>query len=293
MGGLFEVDGAKCVKCGACVRDCAFRALRQRADGAPEMAWPDRCMRCQHCLAVCPTGAVAFDGRKAEDSVPTKGLELPSADAVANWLRTRRSVRRFSSADVDRSRLDAILRVLGNTPTDCNARSLTFTCMPDRESMDRFRAGFIKAIERHRDGNRLLPRWLAVPAIKLRNGGEDMFFRSAPGMLIVSSDETAPGVTTPSEDVTIACSNFELLANANGISTCWCGFLNLVQKEVPELLEATVGLRRTTPFYAMLFGVGAVSYPRGVQRDAYARIVYACGDSGVKQDLGLPLIESA
>jgi len=270
----FSLDRAKCLKCGACVRDCAFRALRQDAEGFPQMANLERCMRCQHCLAVCPAGAVEFDGRRPEDSVATKDLALPSAEAVENWLRTRRSVRRFAGEDVDRATLDKVLRALGNTPTGCNARALTFTCFPARESMDSFRSSFIRTIERHRDGNKLLPRWLAVPAIKLRNGGEDMFFRGAPGMLIVSSDETDKAVTTPHEDVTIACANFELLANANGIATCWCGFLNLVQREVPELLEATVGIRRTTPFYAMLFGRPAIRYPRGVQRDGYAKVVY-------------------
>ena len=271
---LFSLDRAKCLKCGACVRDCAFRALRQDAEGFPQMANPERCMRCQHCLAVCPAGAVEFDGRRPEDSVATKDLALPSAEAVENWLRTRRSVRRFASEDVDRATLDKVLRALGNSPTGCNARALTFTCFPARDSMDNFRRGFIRTIERHRDGNKLLPRWLAVPAIKLRNGGEDMFFRGAPGMLIVSSDETDKAVTTPHEDVTIACANFELLANANGIATCWCGFLNLVQREVPELLEATVGIRRTTPFYAMLFGRPAIRYQRGIQRDSYAKVVY-------------------
>ena len=233
MAGIFEVDGAKCVKCGACVRDCAFGALKM-ADGAPRMVFPERCMKCQHCLAICPTGAVTFDGRKPEDSVLMKGLALPTLDEVENW----------------------------------------FTCFPTRAATDRFRAGFISAIERHRDGTRLLPRWLAVPAIRLRKGGEDMFFRGASGILIVSSDETAPGVTTPREDVTIACAQFEMLANAAGIATCWCGFLGLVQKEVPEILEATVGIRRTTPFYAMLFGRPAVHYARCVQRDSYARIDY-------------------
>jgi nitroreductase len=115
---------------------------------------------------------------------------------------------------------------------------------------------------------------VAIPAIKLRNGGEDVFFRGASGILVVSSDETAPGVTTPQEDVAIACSNFELLANANGIATCWCGFLKLVQNVVPELSEKLLGLRRTTPFYAMLFGRAAVEYARGVERGACADIVY-------------------
>ena len=247
MSEIFEIDRAKCVKCGACVRDCFFRALGTGEDGSPRFAHPERCMRCQHCFAVCPTGAVTFDGRRPEDSIPLKGLELPSLEAVENWLRARRSVRRFAAEDVDQELLGRILRTLGNCPTGCNARSLTFTCFPTREATDRFRCDFVRAIEKHRDGNRLLPRWLAIPAIKLRKSGEDM-------------------------DVTIACSHFEMLASAAGIATCWCGFLGKVQEAVPELLEVTVGICRTTPFYAMLFGRPAIRYARSVQRDAYANI---------------------
>jgi nitroreductase len=135
-----------------------------------------------------------------------------------------------------------------------------------------FKADFIRAIEEHRDGDKLLPRWLAAPAIQLRNGKGDVFFRNAAGMLIVSCDERRPGVTTPHEDVVIACSQFELLAQSLGLGTCWCGFLSLVQREVPELLEKTLGIRRTTPFYAMLFGIPAVRYQRTVQRDDEAEI---------------------
>ncbi|MGN0854262.1 MAG: nitroreductase family protein [Kiritimatiellia bacterium] len=271
---ILQIDSARCTGCGACARDCAFGALKRGEDGRPVMAHPERCMRCQHCFAICPTGALAFDGRDAKDALPTRGLALPTAEEVLNWMHVRRSTRRFRDEDVDRAALARVLTALGSTPTGCNARSLTFTCYPDRASMARFRQAFISCIEHHRDGAKLLPRWLAVPAIKLRRGGEDVFFRGASGMLIVSSDETAPGVTTPHEDVIAALTYFEMLAHAHGIATCWCGFLRLVQQEVPELLEATVGIRRTTPFYAMLFGRSALNYPRGVLRDDYARIVY-------------------
>ena len=270
----FEVDASVCVKCGRCVRDCAFKVLASGADGTPVMPHPEKCMRCQHCFAVCPVGAITFDGVRAADAVATQGIGLPGPDAVENWLKTRRSVRSFADEDVDPAVLDKVLKTLGNTPTGCNARALTFTCYPDRAAMKGFRAEFLKAVEEHRDGAKMLPRWLAIPAIKLRKGGEDVFFRGASGILIVSSDETSPGVTTPAEDVVIACSNFELLANACGISTCWCGFLKLMQNEIPELTEKLLGLRRSTPFYAMLFGKAAVKYARGVERGAYAGIVY-------------------
>jgi nitroreductase len=240
----------------------------------PAMPHPEKCMRCQHCFAICPTGAITFDGVKSSDAMEVKGLSLPSAEQVSNWIKSRRSIRRFLPDDVDPAILDKVLKLLANSPTGCNARSLTFTCYPNRAAVDEFRSAFLKAVEEHRDGAKLLPRWLAIPAIKLRKGGDDIFFRGASGILIVSSDETASGVTTPMEDVTIACSNFELIANANGIGTCWCGFLKLVQNEIPELLEKAAGIRRTTPFYAILFGKSAVKYARCVERGAYASIVY-------------------
>ena len=261
------------MRCGLCVRDCAFRALKSGADGYPAIPDETKCMKCQHCFAICPKGAIRFDGKDPADSIPTAGLELPSATAVENWMHTRRSCRAFRDADVDRGVIDRILKTIANAPTGCNARSLTFTCYPTRDAMKSFKERFIHALETHRDGIRLLPRSIAIPAIMLRKGGDDIFFRKAAGMVIVSSDETAPGVTTPHEDVTIACAHFELLAQAHGLATCWCGFLKIVQHEVPEILEATSGISRTAPFYAMLFGYPAVRYTRGTQRDDYAKIV--------------------
>jgi nitroreductase/NAD-dependent dihydropyrimidine dehydrogenase PreA subunit len=269
---LFELDRSRCVKCGLCAKDCFFGALRTGASGFPEMAEPGKCMRCQHCLAICPQGAVAFGGRRSEDSPALEDIELPGAEAMENFIRSRRSVRRYQDGDVDRPTLERILKALGNSPTGCNARSLKFTCIPTRRSMDAFREKFLRVVEAHREGSKLLPRWLAVPAIQMRNGKGDVFFRNAPGMLIVSSDETAPGVTTPHEDVVIACAQFELLAQAHGLGTCWCGFLKLVQNEIPELLSELIGFRPSAPFYAMLFGRPAVSYRRGVQRDGEATV---------------------
>ncbi|MBR4938924.1 MAG: nitroreductase family protein [Kiritimatiellae bacterium] len=267
---LFELDRSRCVKCALCVKDCFFGALKTGEDGFPSMVDPEKCMRCQHCLAICPKGAVTFNGKQPEDSLPVEGLAVPSIVQMENYMRVRRSVRRYRDCDVERQVLERIFKALGNSPTGCNARNLKFTCFATRKAMDEFREKFIRAIEEHRDGEKLLPRWLAVPAIQMRKGRGDMFFRGASGMVIISSDETAPGVTTPDEDVVIACSYFEMLAQASGLGTCWCGFLKLVQREIPELLVKTLGFRPTTSFYAVLFGLPAITYQRGVQRDGEA-----------------------
>lgn len=272
LKNLFQVDTAKCIRCGACVKDCAFGALAKGENGLPVVKQPQNCMLCQHCFAICPNGAVSFDGIKAEDALDVASADIPSAQQMENWMKTRRSMRSFKDEDVDGALIEKILKILANSPTGCNARGLTFNCFPNREAMKKFRKAFIEVLENYHNGTKLLPRFLAEPAIKLRNGKGDIFFRGATGMLIVSCDETKEGVVTPLEDAVIACANFEHLANANGISTCWCGFLKIVQNEVPELLEKILGIRRTTPFYAILFGKGSNKYVRGVERGRYAEI---------------------
>jgi ferredoxin len=273
----FEVDSSVCLRCGACVRDCAFKVLSFDRTGLPSMPHPEKCMRCQHCFAVCPVGAITFDGVKSTDVAAVKDLELPNADQIANWIRSRRSIRKFAAEDVDPVVLDNVLKLLANSPTGCNARSLKFTCFPDRKSMDALRKKFISVIEKHRNGTKLLPRWLAVPAIQLRRGVSDVFFRGATGLLIVSSDKNAPGVTTPNEDVVIACSHFDMLAQANGLGTCWFGFFKHIQEEVPEILPELVGIDETTPFYAILFGYPGTAYKRCVRRDDEAEIEWRNG----------------
>ena len=198
--------------------------------------------------------------------------ELPTLAAVGNWLRLRRSVRQFKDEDADPGTLDAILHVLGNTPTGCNARSLTFSCFPNRRSMRKLRESFLEFVAR--PSQKPLPRWIDVPIQRMRKDGVDLFFRGASGLLVVSSDSGNPAVTTPREDVTLACANFELLANASGIATCWCGYLGLVERELPGLVECLAGVPTGRPFAAMLFGVSCVRYPRGVVRDGAARVIY-------------------
>ena len=62
----FKVS-ALCKGCGACVRDCGFGVLAMK-DGRPVVreGREEQCMNCQHCLAVCPEGAVTINGVEAD-----------------------------------------------------------------------------------------------------------------------------------------------------------------------------------------------------------------------------------
>ena len=57
---MIVIDKSKCVRCGACMRDCIVHVLTKGEDGYPVFRKEDErfCLNCQHCLAVCARGAV-------------------------------------------------------------------------------------------------------------------------------------------------------------------------------------------------------------------------------------------
>ena len=66
----FLLDKNKCTKCGRCINTCSGMVLAFGPDGYPEMKAFERfgwrgCWKCQHCLAVCPQGAISIFDKKS------------------------------------------------------------------------------------------------------------------------------------------------------------------------------------------------------------------------------------
>ena len=78
---------------------------------------------------------------------------------------------------------------------------------------------------------------------------------------------------TPQVDCDAAIAYFDILAQAHGFGTSWCGFLKIIVDTIPEVADI-FGIPRGAPFYAMLFGNPAVDYVRCVDRSSAAKIVY-------------------
>ena len=271
----FTVDHNRCVRCDACVKDCP-RHIIHRADnvndGLPAILprQEQNCLECQHCLAVCPTGAVSVFGLQPHNSIELKAGTLPPASQMHTLLRARRSVRHYKDENVPPSQIDALLATLGNTPTGCNDRSLRFLVVSDRNMMERLRLLVIEALEQQMQRQAEIPAFLPVAVTAYREHGVDELFRGAPHLLVVSATENA---SCPNEDINLALAYFELLAQSSGLGTTWCGYLKFAVDAAPEL-RTPLGLGPQTPFYAMLFGHPNVRYARTVQRDNAAKVVH-------------------
>ncbi len=257
---MVEIDTSKCIRCGECVRDCVAGTLQTGADGFPHFLkeWEDCCLHCQHCLAVCPSGAVSCDGRKDSDCVPAG--PLPGGAEMRNLLRQRRSIRFFRNENVSPEILSKLKESLHWSPTGCNDHRLFFSVVEDREAMDWFRGEAAK---------RLKILWktgiLRVIYPKSRNhvreilDGKDLIFRDAPHLIVASTPWNAPCAES---DPLIALSYFDLYAQSLGLGTCWCGFawhLFRWSGKMRKRLGLPPGYR---PGAVLLFGMPDISYPR-------------------------------
>ena len=256
-----SIDKEKCVRCGLCISDCISGCIAFDNDNYPQTVDEKRCIACQHCLAICPTGALSFADKKPENS------EEVEYNDILRLIKSRRSVRQYKEEEIPAETMTKLKEMLPYIPTGCNSHALHFSVVETKPAMDIIR----KRV------NELLVKTLSYKAIaplldkfsKYKDAlvnGEDVIFRNAPHMVVVSSPVTAPCATV---DPIIALSYFELYAQHLGVGTCWCGFAEVCLKFFPEICEMLEIPSGYKPVYVMLFGTPKVKYQRTIQPEPY------------------------
>lgn len=267
----FQVDTEKCIGCGLCEKVCPGGILHMNADSKCEMDEIDSfgwngCWKCEHCLAVCPRGAISIFSKRPEDSIPTVKPETatPVMDAL---IMNRHSCRRFLKKDVPGETIDAMLQRIGNAPNGGNKQQVEFTLINDRAQMDRFRALAYAEMDRLA-AQGVYPAGFDKPSYEDLKRWEktvrpDMLFCGASYLLIPH----APlGKGEPVEDVMTAAAYFELLCASRGLGCVMMTFPKDALKNMPEIRGM---LRIPEDHYVgvMLgFGWPEIRYARGTQR---------------------------
>jgi nitroreductase/NAD-dependent dihydropyrimidine dehydrogenase PreA subunit len=260
----FEVDAEICAACGLCADDCPAKIIDMET-GQPAIA-PEReenCLRCQHCMAICPSGAISILGVRPEEMQPLPE-RFPDLPALETLIRGRRSVRSYKDENVDPALLAHLLEVAWQAPTGKNDRQVQFTVVDDRKKMAALRTKVMRGIGSLAEKNAMPERlaFFANFARKWEEHGTDIIFRGAPHLLIA----TAPAsCATPAADCLIALTTFDLFAQAHGLGTAWVGYGNwAIDMLVPEVKQE-MGIPADHVFgYCMIFGNPAVQYARTV-----------------------------
>lgn len=264
----FTVDETLCTSCGLCAKDCPIGLIQPDPIRVEQ---PENCLRCQHCMAICPTGALSIEGRKPEGSLPLAKDGFPALEPMIRLVRGRRSIRQYLEKDVDPSVLQQLLEAAAHAPTAVNGQELTFTIVDRRSVMSRIREQVLSRLaECQEEGCIPAHMWfLSSAPTAFFNQGTDLIFRGAPHLLLASAPVSAPAGAT---DIAIALATFELLATSAGLGTVWCGMLKMTLELAPELKPLLDLPTEGVHYYPLLFGYPAVQYARTVQRDRAATI---------------------
>jgi nitroreductase/NAD-dependent dihydropyrimidine dehydrogenase PreA subunit len=261
----FKINLETCTKCGMCAGDCTAGII-DMTKGNPAIA-PEKepsCYRCQHCLAVCPTGAVSIFGLKPENSRLLAG-NFPDAEKLEIMIKGRRAVRRYRDENLEPELLQRLLDVANHAPSGMNMRQIRFTVVDDRHKLRKLRDDIMTDLSRmlHEGA---LPEGMDYFANFVRvweEQGIDILFREAPHFLVVSAPAT---VVTPIQDCLIALAYFELFANSLGIGTVWDGLAKLAINDILPKYRIRLGIPEDHVIgYAMAFGKPAVNYTRTAQ----------------------------
>ncbi len=261
------IDKEKCIHCGLCVNDCITFALEFDENKNPQFAQggEDRCLECQHCLAVCPVGAISIMGKNPENS--DKILPSYNSEELLNLIKSRRSYRHFKNENLDADTMAKLKNMLHWVPTGCNNHGLHFSFIEDLSVMNDFR----------NYTNQKLIKILQKSPIKGAAGkfskykdalinGNDVIFRGAPHMIVVSTPINAPCINV---DPIIALSYFELYAQSLGVATLWCGFAEACLQFFPELCKGLNIPDGYKASYVMMFGPADIKYARTTQPEPF------------------------
>ena len=255
------VDKEKCIQCGLCVNDCISKCLDFDTENYPKMKYTEHCLGCQHCMSICPQGALSFNGKNPDDS------DKISNKNILSLIKSRRSVRQYKDEELTEDEWKTLKNMLPYIPTGCNSHQLHFSIVEKRTVMqhlkDKVNNRLIKLLN-----NKVLSPLVKHFEVykKAFEKGEDIIFRGAPHMVVVSSPITAPCAP---QDPVIALSYLELYAQSLGYGTCWCGYATICIKLFPEICDILEIPKGYSPIYAMLIGKPAVKYQRTIQPEPY------------------------
>ena len=263
----FKIDKIKCTQCGLCSQECPVLIIDGKTE-YPEIqdGKEGQCIKCQHCLAVCPTGALSIWGKNPEDSILVSN-EIPNPNEMSSLIKTRRSIRKFKKEELSKELIQEMLETAAYAPTGHNKNAVLFSVVDNKKDLSKLRTLVYDGIKKANDEGRLTESMAFLSDLQRLWDSKhiDVLFRDAPHLLIASAPKS---IATPDADSYIALSYFELLANTNGLGTLWNGFIKWVINDIAPDIRKQIGIPDDHLIAGvMIFGKPALKYARSVQSE--------------------------
>ena len=261
MKANFQVDVKKCIGCGICLYVCPGNMVGgnvlKMQDGHPVMidennySWRG-CWRCQHCLAVCPKGAISIFDINPEDvsSKPSHNIK----EDLPKLMKFRRSCRAYKKDDVLEEIIDELMSAVSAVPTGGNNYGLEFTVVSSRKAM-----GEIYHLYKEENGLSLFD--------ENQDDYSELRIYDAPHLFIAHKELGDRFKDGGISEINFATAYFELVANAYGLGT-------IISTYSAELLTKSKAIRdylhipeNHRVFNVVGFGYPQYPYQRGAKKN--------------------------
>jgi nitroreductase/Pyruvate/2-oxoacid:ferredoxin oxidoreductase delta subunit len=269
-----------CKHCGTCAEECISQSSKgNRVD--PEN---QDCIKCFHCYAICPQGAIEIQDYTSQE-FNLNQLEIIDTKSLSNFLSFRRSIRHFTKEKIPINDLESLINSARFVPSGGNRHSFQFTVITGHKTKKKLLSEFKKiySVRRKIFNNKLLCR-LVSPFLDsytreflldshysgvLRKiverflKGDDPVFYGAPVVIVIHSSTRIP---TTFEDSVLAGYNIALVAQTMGLGTC---FVNLAKSAFnwSKVCKNLIGLRQEDIiFEVLLLGYPVSNFKRSVPK---------------------------
>lgn len=265
---IFSVDTSRCRRDGACAAVCPVSIVDLPAGGGPPQVPREKalwCIRCGHCEAACPHGALSLDRPAGEAPALDEALR-PAPEQAAQFLRSRRSVRRYRPDALPRDEIETILDVARYAPSGGNRQPVQWLVLHETARVRELARLTIEWVRGQTGSEQpALPPVYASYLLSAWERGEDPVCRGAPHLVVAFAHDEQRGAPV---DCTIALSYLELAAHARGLGACWAGFV-MMGLGGSEAVRQALGLPpRHRAHGAMMLGRPAERYYRIPKRNS-------------------------
>ncbi|MGE4469079.1 MAG: nitroreductase family protein [Desulfovibrio sp.] len=239
---LILIDREKCNRDCICELECPFDLIYYGEDGYPRLrrAAKKHCIACGHCVSVCPSQALDLKMLRLEHCTPIDRKIQPTPEQVAQFLKSRRSIRTFKKKPVRREDLEWMLDVARYAPSAHNLQPVRWIMINHRETIDRLTGCVVDWMADMKLFPGVVRAW--------RENHDDKVLRHAPHLAVAYAPENGE---SPSADCSIACTYLELAGHSLGVGACWAGFL-VTAVEYTQSINEVLGIPEGHRIYGAL-----------------------------------------
>lgn len=217
-----------------CVRECPLGVLKMVEKGLPPIVSPRKakyCIKCGHCIAVCPTSAITLTALADQNYFPLESDKIADYESIEMFLKTRRSIRKFKKTPLSINEISELIHLAAYAPSGHNAQPVSWTVLEQPEKVQELASLVVDWMnELVAENNPIAEKLFLSGITRAFKSGIDLICREAPAIAV----NWAPSIgITPDTDSIISAAHLELAAHAKGLGACWAGYIMAAKYSEP------------------------------------------------------------